>query len=109
MLELIAGMEVGVISRMALPHFPENLQPPLAEASQSACVALSALTDLIVVDGGPWTRAPAEVGPQMHGVSQGLVAVASDKHLVDLAGLVADGGGPGQALEAAWILKARAI
>src|SRR5580704_14814126 len=102
-------MEIGVISRMALPHFPEDLQPALAEAAQSACVALAALTDLVVVDGGPRTRVPAEVGPQMNDVPQGLVAVAPNKHFVDLAGLVTDGGSPGQALEAAWILKARAI
>ena len=52
---------------------------------------------------------PAQVGPQMYRVAQWLAAVASQKDLMNLTGLVADRRGPRHALQAAEILKARAI
>jgi len=45
----------------------------------------------------------------MHGVAQVEIAGAAQAHLVDLAGLVADGGGAGHALEAARILVQGAV
>ena len=103
--ELVAGMEIGVVWRAGLPHFPKDFQPALAEASQRAGVALAALAKRIIIGRRPRTGLPAQVGPQMHGVAQRLVALSSQMDLVDLTALVADRRGASQALEAAWILK----
>ena len=65
MFELIAGMEVGVVAVAGLPHFPEDLEPALAEAAQGAGMGFAAGAKSLVVDLRPRRALPARVGPQM--------------------------------------------
>ena len=55
MLELVAGVQFGVVRRAGLPHFPEDFQPALAQASQRAGVTLSSRAQLVVVNSRPRT------------------------------------------------------
>ena len=72
-------------------------------------MALAACTELLVIDSGPRTGFPTQVGPKMHSVAEQLVAVSPEIDLVDLSRLVADGSCSGQTLQGGWILKARAV
>lgn len=107
--ELIARVEVGVIGSAGLPHFPEDFEPALAEAAQGAGVTLPTLSKVVIIGGRPGTGGSTQIGPEVDGVAQGLVAVTPEVHLVDLAGLITDRSRSGQALEAAGILEAGAI
>ena len=106
--ELVAGMEFGIIAPAGLPHFPEDLEPALTQASQRTGMGFAARTKLFVIDGCPRRAFPAEVGPEMHGGAQRLIAVAAQMHFMDLAGLEADGGGARKTLQSAGI-KTRAV
>ena len=44
MLDLVTGVEIGDIGLMGLPHFPEDFEPALAEATQGAGVAFAAFS-----------------------------------------------------------------
>ena len=72
-------------------------------------MALAACAERRVIDIGPRTGFPTQVGPQMHGVAEQLVAVSPEIDLVDLSRLVADGSCSGQTLPGGWILEARAV
>ena len=72
-------------------------------------MALAACAELRVIDSGPGTGFPTQVGPQMDGMAEQLVAVSPEIDLVDLSRLVADGSCSGQTLQGAGIFKARAV
>jgi hypothetical protein len=38
MFQLIGHVEIGVVARSGLPHFPEDFQPPLTQAPQGSGV-----------------------------------------------------------------------
>jgi hypothetical protein len=94
--ELIAGMEVRVVALAGEPHFPEDLQPALAQAAQGASMGFAAGAQGLIIDCCPGGGLPTEVSPQMDGGAQGLITVAPQSDHVDLAALIANGGGAGQ-------------
>ena len=61
--ELIAGMEFGVVAVAGLPHFPEDLEPALAEAAQRAGMGFAAGAKGLVIDRGPRRALPARGWP----------------------------------------------
>ena len=97
--ELVAGMEFGVVAATGLPHFPEDLEPALAQAAQRAGMEFAAGTKRLVIERCPRRALPGEVGPEMHGGVQRLIAEPAQVDFVDLSGLVAYRGGAGQPLE----------
>ena len=109
MLELITSVEIGVVSGVALPHFPKDLQPALAQTAQGASVGFAALPELIVVNRSPRTGVSTQVRPQMDGVTQGLAAMLTDQNLRDLAGLIADRSCSRQTLQTAGIGEAGTV
>jgi hypothetical protein len=52
-----------------------------------ACHALAARAELLVIDSGPGTGSPTQVGPQVHSLAEQLVAVSPEIDLVDLSRL----------------------
>ena len=107
--ELVAGVEFGVVARAGLPHFPEDLQPALAEAAQRTGVAFAALAQRLVIDRRPRDEVARLLSAQRCTACRRLVAVPPQMDFVDLPGLVADRRRAGQALRALGILEARAI
>lgn len=108
MFELVAGMEFGVVAAAGLPHFPEDLEPALAQGSQRAGMGFAAGTKRLVIERCPWRALPSEMSPEMDGGAQGLMAESAQIDFVDLPGLVAHRGGAGQRLESVSI-KALAV
>ena len=53
MFELIAGMEVRVVALAGVPHFPEDLEPALAQAAQGASMGFAAGAQGLIIDGCP--------------------------------------------------------
>src|SRR4051812_1432800 len=98
-------MELRIVTGARLPHFPENFEPALAQAAQGAGMGFAPFAKRLVVSLGPRTAMPAAVDPQVHGGPQGFVAGPAQPHLMDRAGLVADGGGAGVTLERLGRLK----
>jgi hypothetical protein len=76
-LELVAGVQVRVVERMGLSHFPNNFQPTLAQGSQGAGMTFALGSERGVVSRSPRRELAAQVGPEMHGVAQRLVALAA--------------------------------
>ena len=70
MFELVAGMEFGVVAAAGLPHFPEDLEPALAQGAQRAGMGFAAGTQRLIVDLSPRRALPGEVGPKMDGGTQ---------------------------------------
>ena len=66
MLELIATVQVGVIRRVGLPHFPDDLQPALPQGAQGAGVALSFRTQCGVVGRGPRATVTTQITAPKH-------------------------------------------
>ena len=87
MLELVASMEFGIVTGVALPHLPEDLQPALAQTSQGASMTLSPRAEGGVIDLCPRAGLAAQVCPQMNGVAQKLVTLAPQMDAMDLARL----------------------
>ena len=108
MFELIAGMEVRVVALAGVPHFPEDLEPALAQAAQSASMGFAAGPQRLIIDRCPGGGLPTKISPQMDGGPQGLITVATQSDNVDLAALIANGGGAGETLQGVEI-KASAI
>ena len=98
MFELIAGMEFGVVAVVGLPHFPEDLEPALAEAAQGASMGFATGAKGLVIDGRPRRGLPAEISPEMHDGAERLITVAAQRDDVNLPTLIANGGGAGQTL-----------
>jgi hypothetical protein len=107
--DLVFEVELAVVGGVGLPHLPDDFQPALAEAAQRLGVGLATLAQGIVISVGPRALRAAFVGEEMHGVAQVEGARTAQAHLVDLAGLVADGSGAGHALETARILVQGAV
>ena len=61
-------VKLGIVPLARPPHFPQDLQPTLAQTAQGARMALPFLAFLVVVRIGPRTRVPTQVGPQVHRV-----------------------------------------
>ena len=97
MFELVAGMEFGVVAVAGLPHFPEDLEPALAQGAQRAGMGFAVGTQRLIVDRSPRRALPGEVGPKMDGGTQGLIAESAQIDFVDLPGLVAYRRRAGQA------------
>ena len=98
MFELIAGMEFGVVALAGLPPFPEDLKPALAQAAQGASMGFAAGPKGLVIDRCSGRALPAKIRPQMHDGPQRLITVAAQSDDVNLAALIANGGGAGQTL-----------
>ena len=96
---LVAGVQVWIVGRACLPHFPEDLQPSLAQTAQGAGVTLAFVAVRLVVLLSPGNFAPTEVGPEVDGGAQMFVAVPTDVDFEDLTGLKADWSGSRQALQ----------
>ena len=84
MFELIAGMEVRVIALAGEPHFPEDLEPALAQASQGAGMGFAAGPQGLIIDCRPGRGLPAEIGPEMDGGAERFITVAPESDDVDL-------------------------
>lgn len=108
MFELVAGMEFGVVGATGLPHFPEDLEPALAQGSQRTGMGFAAGTKRLVIERGPPRALPSEISPEVDGGRQRLMAESAQIDFVDLPGLVAHRGGAGQPLQTVSI-KALAI
>ena len=83
--ELVFHVQVGIISRMRLPHLPDDLKPALTEAAKCLGVALAAPAKRVVVRRGPDALGAALVGKEVDGVAQVFVAGTAHVHFVDLA------------------------
>lgn len=62
-----------------------------------------------IVSRRPRTKFAAQVRPQMHGVSQRLVALAAQINAMNLAGLITDGRSARQTLKSLGVGKQRAV
>ena len=109
MLELVAGVELGIVGSSGLPHFPNDFKPALSEGAQGHCMAFAALTELLIVHLRPGTPAATKIGPEVEGAAQVFVALPAKVHFMDLAGLVADRRGASVALQALGIGKELAV
>ena len=108
MFELIASMEFRVVALAGEPHFPEDLEPALAQTTQGASMGFAAGAQGLIIDRGPGRGLPTEISPEMDGGPQGLITVAAQSDDVDLAALIANGGGASQTLQGLEI-KASAV
>jgi hypothetical protein len=102
-------MEFGVVTRVGLPHFPEDLQPALAEAAQRAGMGFTALSSGLVIDLSPTAKFAAQVRPKVDCCSQRCVTMPADSRFVQLAGLEADWRSPGVALKGLSIFESSPI
>ena len=98
MLFLVTGVQVGVVGLSGLDHPPNDFQPALAQATQSAGVAFAFRALLSVVNLSPGTNPEGALGPKMDGVAQHFVALVANVNPVNLAGLETDRSGAGDAL-----------
>ena len=71
---LVASVEGLIVAGAGLPHLPEDFQPALPETAQGAGVGLALGAMGLVVGFGPRAAFAAEVGPQVHGGPQRVVA-----------------------------------
>src|SRR5215204_1006255 len=99
MLELMAEVELAIVWRLGLPHFPNDLQPALGQATEGAGMTFAAGTVLGVVGLRPGSVQAAQVGKEVQDGAKVFVAGAPEVYAVDLAGLEADGRGAGIELE----------
>lgn len=81
---LVGGVERFVVGRAGLPHFPEDFEPALAEATQGAGMALAFGAMSAVVGLRPRAGFAAVVGPLMDGAAQGEIAGAAQAMASDL-------------------------
>lgn len=107
MLALVFQVAGFVVGGVGLPHFPEDFNPALAEATQGAGVALAACAVGLVIRLGPRALEPGAVRPQVEGRAQERLAGAAHQVLFDLAGLERHRGGARVSLQAFGALKAR--
>jgi hypothetical protein len=96
---LVQGMAGFVVAGAALPHLPQDLQPPLAQAAQRAGVALALFPLRQVIRLRPRAHLAAAIAPQMHRVAQVPVAVPPDARLPDLPALKTHRRRPRHALQ----------
>jgi hypothetical protein len=82
---LVLGMEVRLVGRSGLDHFPEDLEQALPQTAQRASVALALLPFVFVVDLCPRHNVPGAVGPKINGVAEDFVALVPQMDFMDLA------------------------
>src|SRR2546425_551012 len=109
MLELVATVQIGIIHRPCLPHFPYDFQPSLAQGTQCAGVTLSFCAQRGVVSRSPRTTLATQVGPEVQRVAKKLVALATQMHTMNLAGLETHGRGARQALQCLRVGEQRTV
>ena len=63
MFELVFGMELGLVNRVGLPHFPEDFEPSLAEASEGAGMTFALAFECRVVGLSPRAVMAAFIDP----------------------------------------------
>src|SRR3989442_2183948 len=64
-LGLVTGVEGFVVGLAGLPHFPEDLQPALAEAAERTGVTHAVFPLVLVVGIRPNALGATEVGPEV--------------------------------------------
>jgi len=67
--ELVFHVEFGVVGGVGLPHFPDDFQPALAEASQSLGMSFASFPQRVVILRGPRGLRPAHVSKEIHRVA----------------------------------------
>ena len=103
--DLVAGMEGFIVGLAGLPHFPEDLEPSLSQATQGARMALPFVSMSLVILLRPRHLAPAKIGPEVNGLAQVFIAAAAEIDFEDLTGLKGHGSRSGQALQALCAFK----
>lgn len=86
-LQLIARVNGRVIRRLVADHCRDDFEPAHSQAAQRAGVALAFFPVRFVVDTRPVAIVPAQIHPQVNGVTQkpvALVAQIDDGHLARL-------------------------
>ena len=109
MFYLISHVKICVVGSPVLPHFPDDVQPALAQTSHSLGVSFSAFAQSFIVDFCPSALRTAFVGEELHGLAEVLVAVSAHVNLMNLAGLITDRGRSRQALEGLGLAKKRPV
>lgn len=109
MSDLVLHVQVCVVAGVCLPHLPDDLDPPLAQAAQGLGVAFAFLSQGVVVGLGPYAVLGALVREEVHRVTQAAVACATDVGLFDFAALKAHGGGACDALQSLCIVVEGAV
>lgn len=99
MLLLIESVQFGIVGFAVGEHAKQDFKQPLAQAPQGAGMTHALFALLVIVGLAPAAGAAETVGPQMDGMAHELVAGAAHTGPIDLAGLVINRGGTGQALE----------
>ena len=87
--ELVFLMELRIVAGARLPHFPKDFQPTLAQAPQGAGVRFAPLSKALVIGFGPRAGGTAQVSPEVKGMAEHFVAMATKPDLMNGAGLVA--------------------
>ena len=85
MCELVACMKSFIVEGFGLPHFPDDFEPSMSQATHSLRVALAAFAELLVVDLSPLAPPAAQISPQMDRTAQRLIALSTQIDFVDLA------------------------
>jgi hypothetical protein len=70
---LIAGMEFRVVALAGEPHFPEDLEPALAQAAQRTSMGFAAGPQRLIVDCCPGRGLPTEIRPEMEGGAERFI------------------------------------
>ena len=85
MFGLVPSEEGFVVGGTGLPHFPEDFEPALAEATQGAGMALAFGTMGAIVGLRPRTGLAAMIGPLMDGAAQSQIAGVTQAMASDLS------------------------
>jgi hypothetical protein len=97
---LVLSMEVFVVDLTALPHLPQDLQPPLSETPQRAGVAFAFGSVRLIIRRRPIAELATAVSPQVHDVPQTTVAVPANLRPPNLPAFKTDRRCARQALQA---------
>ena len=73
MLELIAVMELGVISGSIDPHFVDDFEPAVSEPTQGIGMTLVLLAVMLIVNVGPDTTGQTLLSKKVDGVTEVFV------------------------------------
>lgn len=99
MLLLVSGMQFRIVGRLVGDHPEEDFEQSLAQASERAGVTHPCLTFFLIIRLTPDTGLAKTICPEMNGVAHEFIARPTHTDFIDLSGLIADGRGPGDALE----------
>ena len=90
MLLLVACVQFGIVRLFGDDHSKDDLEEPLAQTPQGTTVGHALRALLLIVGLAPGTGSAEAVGPQMHGVTQELVAGPAEVNFVQFTRLVRD-------------------